>query len=288
MRLVARVAPGAELLQRHHQLDRVEHPDHAGELRGRQAPREPHELGARDVDVDEHPRELLVGERHRLRGDVQVEAVGDEEAVDRRRTRRRRGRRAGRRRRPRRRAPARGRTGRPLATSPSSGYGATSISRRRSAPRARGEPPAPRRAQPSPSSPRAAVALGRLAHERRRCAAPPARRAARPTPRARRRTSGPGGAPCRSRGARRRGRASARPRARGRPRAGVAPPPARPRPGGRASRPSRGGRRRASVPSRAASSVTSSSGRPEGVADEIGSPRAERVVGAGSKPTLTR
>ena len=39
VRLVAGVAAGAQLLERHHQLHRVEHPDDAGELRRRQAPR---------------------------------------------------------------------------------------------------------------------------------------------------------------------------------------------------------------------------------------------------------
>ena len=82
VRLVAGVAPGAQLLQRHHQLDRVEHPDDAGQLGGRQPATEPHELVARHVDVDEHPREALVRERHGLTGDLEVEPVGDEEPVD--------------------------------------------------------------------------------------------------------------------------------------------------------------------------------------------------------------
>ena len=82
MGLVARVATGTQLLQGHHQLDRVEHADDARELCGRQAPSQSDELVARHVDVDQHPREALVREPHRLRRDVEVDAVGDEEAVD--------------------------------------------------------------------------------------------------------------------------------------------------------------------------------------------------------------
>ena len=58
VRLVGRRMPRAQLLQREHQLDRVEHPDHAREPRGRQAAREADELGPRDVDVDESARDL--------------------------------------------------------------------------------------------------------------------------------------------------------------------------------------------------------------------------------------
>ena len=82
MRLVRGYAPRAQLLEREHQLDGIEQPDHACELRRRQAAREPHELPARDVDVDEHAREREVVERHRLAGDVEIEPVRDDEAVD--------------------------------------------------------------------------------------------------------------------------------------------------------------------------------------------------------------
>ena len=82
MRLVAGVTARTQLLQGHHQLDGIEHPDDPRELGGRQPAREAHERVARDVDVDEHAREPLVGERHRLVGDLQIEAVRDEEAVD--------------------------------------------------------------------------------------------------------------------------------------------------------------------------------------------------------------
>ena len=82
MRLVAGVAARTQLLQGHHQLDGIEHPDDARELGGRQPARDAHERVARDVDVDEHAREPLVGERHRLLGDLQVDSVRDEEAVD--------------------------------------------------------------------------------------------------------------------------------------------------------------------------------------------------------------
>ena len=82
VRLVAGIAPGAELLERHHQLDRVEHPDDAGELCRRQAAGQADELLAWDVDVDEHPGDPLVRQRHRLDRDLEVEPVGDEKPVD--------------------------------------------------------------------------------------------------------------------------------------------------------------------------------------------------------------
>ncbi len=82
MRLVPRIAARAELLERQHQLDRVEHARDPGELGRRQATCEADELVARNVDVDEHAREPLVGERHRLLGHLEIEPMGDEEAVD--------------------------------------------------------------------------------------------------------------------------------------------------------------------------------------------------------------
>ena len=46
-------------------------------------PRESRTSSARDTfDVDEHARELEVVERHRLGGDLEVEPVRDDEAVD--------------------------------------------------------------------------------------------------------------------------------------------------------------------------------------------------------------
>ena len=75
-------AARAQLLQREHQLDRVEQAGDPRELRRRQPAREPDDLGPRCVDVDEHACELQVGERHRLGGDLEVEPVRDEEAVD--------------------------------------------------------------------------------------------------------------------------------------------------------------------------------------------------------------
>ena len=82
VRLVPGRAARAELLQREHELDRVEQPDDARELRRRETAREPDELGARDVDVDEHAGELEIVERHRLGRDVEIEPVRDDEAVD--------------------------------------------------------------------------------------------------------------------------------------------------------------------------------------------------------------
>ena len=81
--LVRGRAPGAQLLLREHQLDRVEQRDHAGQPRGRQSAREADELGARHVDVDEPPRQLRVVEARGLGGDIEVEAVADEKVVER-------------------------------------------------------------------------------------------------------------------------------------------------------------------------------------------------------------
>ena len=80
----------------------------------------------------------------------------------------------------------------------------------------------------------------------------------------------PAAARCRSRAAGRRGRRRARLRARGCRRAAGARPRARPRPGGAASRAWRERRSATSVPARAASSVTSSSARPDGVSTRSG------------------
>ena len=82
MRLVGRRAARPQLLEREHQLDGIEQAGDARELAGREPPSEPDELGPRDVDVDQHARDRLVGQRHRLGGDVQVDPVRDEEAVD--------------------------------------------------------------------------------------------------------------------------------------------------------------------------------------------------------------
>ena len=80
--LVAGHAARAQLLEREHQLHRVEHPGNARELRGRQPAREPDELGARDVDVDQPPCDLDVREGHRLPRNLEIEAVSDDEAID--------------------------------------------------------------------------------------------------------------------------------------------------------------------------------------------------------------
>ena len=82
MRLVRGYAPRAQLLEREHQLNGIEQPDHACELRRGQAAREAHELRTGYADVDEHPREREVVERHRLAGDIEVEPVRHDEAVD--------------------------------------------------------------------------------------------------------------------------------------------------------------------------------------------------------------
>ena len=82
VRLVRRRAPRAELLQREHQLDRVEKADDARELRRGEPSCEAHQLGAWDVERDQHAGELEVLDRHRLRRRVRIEAVCDHEAVD--------------------------------------------------------------------------------------------------------------------------------------------------------------------------------------------------------------
>ena len=82
VRLVGRSPPRPELLQREHQLDRVEPRGDAREPCGREPAREADEVGPRDVDVDQPPRDLVVGELRGLRGDVQVEPVARDEAVD--------------------------------------------------------------------------------------------------------------------------------------------------------------------------------------------------------------
>ena len=82
VRLVGGRAPGAELLQREHELDRVEQADDARELGRSQTAHEADELGARHADVDQHPSELDVVQRHRLRSDPEIEPVRDDEPVD--------------------------------------------------------------------------------------------------------------------------------------------------------------------------------------------------------------
>ena len=82
MRLVGRAPPRPQLLQREHQLDRVEQRDDAREPRRRQAVRDPDELGARHVDVDETACEVAVGQGRSRLGRVGIEAVERKEVVD--------------------------------------------------------------------------------------------------------------------------------------------------------------------------------------------------------------
>ena len=112
VRLVARDAARAELLEREHQLDGVERPDDACELRRRQPARQAHELVARHVDVDELAGELEVGQGHRLGGDLEIEPVVRRGSGRSRRSRRRRARPSAARRRRRRSARARDRPAR--------------------------------------------------------------------------------------------------------------------------------------------------------------------------------
>ncbi len=83
MRLVAGRSPRTQPLEREHHLDRVEQADHRGQLGGREAAGQPHELRPRHVDVDEQPGEGHIGERHGLGSDLEIDAVGRDEAIER-------------------------------------------------------------------------------------------------------------------------------------------------------------------------------------------------------------
>ena len=169
-----------------------------------------------------------------------------------------------------------------IATSPSSGYGDTSSSRRSS--RCSRDSNRLDLRPFSGKQPPLRVHVLRLAHECRGQRRLPLRlEPARPLARAPRQTSDSDGAPCRPRGSSRTGRSRARPRARGCRRAEVARQPARSPPGAGASRESRVGppprcdrraRRRAS-PRRARGRQASTRGRDaSGRAD---SPRRGRM-----------
>ena len=83
VRLVGGRAPGAQALEREHHLDRRAAPTTRASLAGVR-PRASRTSSARGhVDVDEHPRERRVGERHRLGSDVEIDAVGRDEAIER-------------------------------------------------------------------------------------------------------------------------------------------------------------------------------------------------------------
>jgi hypothetical protein len=74
--------PGAQLLQREHQLHRVEHSGDPGQPRRRQAAGEVDEVGTRGVDVDEAPSDLPVVERGGLLCRGRVDAPLGHEVVD--------------------------------------------------------------------------------------------------------------------------------------------------------------------------------------------------------------
>ena len=112
VRLVARYPARPELLQREHQLHRIEHPRHARQLRRRQTTREPDEVGSRDIDVDQPPCHLDVGQTHRLRAPPGDPGRARRRTGRRRRSRLQRGRPSARRGRPRARAPVRDRSDR--------------------------------------------------------------------------------------------------------------------------------------------------------------------------------
>ena len=82
VRLVGRPPPRAQLLERKHQLDRVEHRDDAREPGRRQPARQPDELVAVDVDVDERAGQLPIGQRSRVCRCLEVEAVPRNKVVD--------------------------------------------------------------------------------------------------------------------------------------------------------------------------------------------------------------
>ncbi len=83
MRLVRRRPSRAQLLQREHQLDRVEQSDDPRQSSGRQAAREANKLVTWHVDIDEPPRNLRVLELRPLGGNVEVEPVAGDEVVER-------------------------------------------------------------------------------------------------------------------------------------------------------------------------------------------------------------
>ena len=237
VRLVPRCAPCTELLQREHELDRVEEADDAGELRRRETAREPDELGARDVHVDEHARELEVVERHRLGRDVEIEPVRDDEAVDDVEL----GRLAAVHAHDDAVLDDELRLGvvRPVRRDqPELGQRRDELLEVEVAGRTRGEATA--------SHPRAGLAPRRRRRPRARRRRSPRRRALEPRrpllelPRGR---AAAAEEPCRPRAAGRRGRRRARRRARGSRRAASGPPRARPRPAGEASPASRASRR---------------------------------------------
>ena len=83
VRLVARRAARAQLLEREHQLDGVEQADDPRELRRRQARAPSRTSSARGTSTSTSMRAIVeIVERHRLGGDLEVEPVRDEEAVD--------------------------------------------------------------------------------------------------------------------------------------------------------------------------------------------------------------
>ena len=264
MRLVRGRAPGAQLLQREHQLDRVEHRDHARQPCGRQPAREPHELRARDVDVDEHPRDRRVVERGRLAPRPRDRGRTARRSGRARPSPPRGGRRARRRGPPRSRATAPGRSGRssrrgraPRAARSAPRGGARAARARRTGPTSR---------QPA-SRPRSRVHLRGLADERGGHRRVPAVELCRAPLRARPRSSGADGAPCRSRGSSRRAAARARLREAGCRRAGLVPP------FGRRSawrRSVSGVARSSAAATRSSCSASSSSGMPPGVRTRSG------------------
>ena len=267
VRLVGRSPPRAQLLEREHHLDGVEAAHDPRQPRGSQAAAEPDELVPRVVDVDQATRELAVGKRRRLRRRLEIDASARDERVEHvevllaravdlddspvlDREARLRVVRAVHRHEPELRvrrdqqlAPELALLPRPEAARPCRDLLQAALASR------------------TPRSPPARTL---------RTAAPRPRRAARPRLRARPRSSGAAAAPCRSRGSCRTGSQRARRRDGGCPPALSARPPPPLPPGGEASPASPAGLPTPACRSRMPSTVTSSSGRPDGVVTASG------------------
>jgi hypothetical protein len=80
--LVARRSPGAHLAHGHLHLDRREQRDDSGQFRRRGPTDQAHHLGPWHIDVDGHPGQGRIVERHRLRRGLEIQSVACDELVD--------------------------------------------------------------------------------------------------------------------------------------------------------------------------------------------------------------
>ena len=82
VRLIAGRLARAHLAVGEDDLERGELGDDFGELGRRHAAGEPHQLAARDVHVDQHPRDLGRRNAHRFRRDLRIDVIAGDERVD--------------------------------------------------------------------------------------------------------------------------------------------------------------------------------------------------------------